>query len=222
MTRGFTLVEILASAALLAVIVVLGAGIVGSAASVSRTTVQRAGLREEARSVFDRMALDFSSAVRCDTYQIQTTTNSATSSGLSLLARSGRSDTARLQRIDYQVSTNGLFRSVREVGWDDSQDLGAVPAGTGELLSPAVGRMVAQTLLNDGTTQAAMTNPSVRSNPRPVGVRVALALADAGQRKSRGLVPPTLNVTNSTPWVSLSSDEESKGWRISDKIFRLP
>lgn len=220
MNRGFTLVEILASAALLAVIVVLGAGIVSSASSVSRTTVQRTALREDARSVFDRMALDFSSVVRCDTYQLQT--EEGANSVLSLLSRTGQSETVRLRRIDYRVATNGLFRFVREVGWQDSQDLAAVPEGSGELISPAVGRMVAQTLLSDGTVQAATTNPPVRSNPRPVGVRIALAQADPGQRKSRGLVPPSLNATNSVPWIFLSNEDESDGWRVSEKIFRLP
>lgn len=220
MNRAFTIIEILVSVAILALIVVLGAGIVGSASGVSRATIQRTALREDARSVFDRMALDFSSAVRFDTYQFETT--SGTDSVLSLLSRASQSDSTRLRRIDYQVATNGLFRSVREVGWNESQDLAAVQAGTGELLAPSVGRMVAQALLNDGTTQTAMTNPSVRTNPRPVGVRVALVLADAGLRKSRELTPPALDVTNTIPWVSLNPDDERKGWRISEKIFRLP
>lgn len=215
------MIELLASMAIFLLIIVVGATIVSSATGVSRTTRQQVEIRKEARQVFDRMALDFLSAVRFDTYQLQTS-GTSTDSVLSLLSSIGHSGDVRLQRIDYRISTNGIFRSVRTVGWNDPQDLGTIQEGSAELLSPYVGNMVVQTLLSDGTTTNVTTVPNMRTNPRPVGVRVGLALVGSTMRKDRGLTTPVLNTTNGSPWVSITIEDERKGWRSSEKTFRLP
>lgn len=220
MKRGFTLIELLASIALLALLVLVGAAIVNSTSTITRTAVHRTEVREEARSVFDRMMLDLSTAVRFDTYEIQTT--SSTNSVISLLSSTPRSGGTRLQRIDYQVSTNGLFRSVRNIDWNGSQDLSSVPMGTGELLSPAVGKMIAQTLMSDGTLSPTISSPSLRAELRPAGLIIWLAVANPTQRRVRNLSAPIVNTTTSSPWVSLDSQSEREGWRLSEKTFRLP
>jgi prepilin-type N-terminal cleavage/methylation domain-containing protein len=220
MKRAFTLIEIMASLALFALVVILGATIVSSASSVSRTAVRRTEVREEARSVFDRMMLDLSTAVRFNTYEIRT--SSATNGAIALLSSSGQSGTVRLQRIDYYVATNGLVRSVRNLGWNDSQDLSAVDEGPGELLSPAVGCMATQSLMSDGTISATMDTPSARVDPRPKGIIVGLAVINPNLRRNRDLTPPTLTVTTNSPWVQISADAEREGWRAIEKTFRLP
>lgn len=220
MKSAFTLIEVMASLALFALVVVLGATIVSSASSVSRTAVQRTEVREEVRSVFDRMMLDLSTAVRFSTYEIRT--SSGTNGGLALLSTAGRSGSVRLQRIDYYVATNGLMRSVRNLGWNDSQDLSAVLEGPGELLSPAVGSMATQSLMSDGTVASTIDNPSARVDPQPKGIIVGLAVINPTQRRNRALTPPVLTVTTNSPWVQIDATAETEGWRAIEKTFRLP
>lgn len=220
MTRGFTLIELLASIALLALLLVTGVAIVSSASQVSGTTIRRTGLREESRSIYDRMTLDFAAAVRFDTYQMQT--SAGTNSVISLITSSSRDGGVRMQRVDYRVATNGLFRHARDIGWNDSQDLSAVAQGNGELISPAVGRLITQAVMNDGSVQSTMNQPSTHAGIRPVSLMVGLALADAEQRKLRNLAPPDLTTTNSHAWISLSNDDEKNGWRLTESTLRLP
>lgn len=220
MKRGFTLIELLASMALLALLIVVGVTLVSSASQVSGSTIRRTGLREEARSISDRMAMDFASAVRLDTYQLRTSTS--TNSVISLITSSSRDGTVRMQRIDYRVATNGLFRYAHNIGWNDSQDLSAITEGNGELLSPAVGRLVTQAVMNDGSTQSTMDLPSVRASLHPVSLKVGLVLADAQQRKLRNLAPPNLIITNANTWIALSNDDEKCGWRLTESVLRLP
>lgn len=222
MRRAFTLVELLAAMAVFVLVALLGAALVSSASGVTRTTMQRTSVREEARMVFDRLALDISTAIHFDTYQIQSA--AGTNNILSLLSSVNRPGSGmRLQRIDYRLTTNGLFRSVREVGWNDSQDLSMIAESGSELLSPAVGQMIVQSLQNDGTIQSVISNPSVRIAPAPAGIRVGLVLAATAQRKARALSSPVATVrTSGSPWISLSNQDEHNGWRVSDRIFRLP
>lgn len=220
MRRAFTLIELLAAMVVFALVVLVGAALVNSASGVTRATVQRTTLREEARSVFDRMALDISTAIYFETYQMQTP--SGTNGGFSILSRCDRAGGMRLQRIDYHVTSNGLFRSVHEVGWNDSQDLASIAESSGELLSPSVGQMIVQSLFNDGSTQATLSTPRVHATPSAVGVRVGLVLAPNAVRKARSLALPAAVTTNGNPWIVLGSDDEQKGWRVSEKVFRFP
>lgn len=220
MNRGFTLVELLVGSAIFLLVVLLGASIVTSALRVSGSTHQQLEVRKEARAVFDRMALDFASAVRFDSYQIETV--SGTNSILSILTRPEQSDQVRLRRIDYHMETNGLFRSVRQTSWDDPQDLDDIAPGPRELLSPAAGRMIVQVLWSDGTAESDAHEPPVRATRRPVGVRVGLALAPEIHRKARAAAPPQASATNGGEWFGLSADDEALGWRSVEKIFRLP
>jgi prepilin-type N-terminal cleavage/methylation domain-containing protein len=219
MKRGFTLVELLVGSAIFLLVVLLGASIVASALRVSGSTHQQLEVRREARAVFDRMALDFASAVRFDTYQIETV--SGPNSVLSILTRPEQSDGVRLRRVDYHMETNGLFRSVRLTDWEEPQDLAAITRGPRELLSPAAGRMIAQVLWSDGTADLDAHEPPVRSSRRAIGVRVGLALAPEPHRKSRAQAPPQVIQTNGA-WFGLSPDDEALGWRPAEKIFRLP
>lgn len=220
MNRGFTLVELLVGAAIFLLVVLLGASIVTSALRVSGSTHRQVEVRREARAVFDRMALDLAGAVRFDSYQIETV--SGPNSVLSILMRPEQSDQVRLRRIDYHVETNGLFRSVQQTGWDGPQDLDDITRGSSELLSPTAGRMIVQVLWSDGTAEADAHEPPVRSDRRPVGVRVGLALAPEVHRKARDLAQPQISQTNSGAWFGLSANDEALGWRPVEKIFRLP
>src|SRR5437773_5004958 len=56
---GFTLVEMLISIGVLALLVLLVSGLVNSAATISRTGSKHIDTDTEARAVLDRMAVDF-------------------------------------------------------------------------------------------------------------------------------------------------------------------
>ena len=220
---GFTLIELMASMALLAMLLLVGAAIMNSTSDVSRQTAHRTELREEARSVFDRMMLDFNSAVRFQAYEMRAMDAGGEEPVLTMLTNSSHAGDIRLQRIDYYVTSKGLFRSVTDAGWDDSQDLDAVVQGPGELLSPAVGRLVVQFVLSDGTLSKTTDVPRARANPRPAGLMVGLALVNPMLRRNRHLDAPELKVSaTETPWVSLDGAAETLGWRVNEKTFRLP
>lgn len=220
MKRAFSLIELLASMALLALLLVVGLTIIGSATRMSGTAVRRTELREEARFIFDRISLDLTSMVRADTCQIKTA--AGTDSVISLIIRNGGAGGGRLQRVDYRMGTNGLFRHVRDIDWNDSQDLSSVPQGPGELLSTSVGRIETQAIMNDGSTRSNLDTPPGRATPVPVSLVVGLALADPHQRKNRNLAAPTMSLsTDSITW-SVSAADEKQGWRLSQGILRLP
>jgi prepilin-type N-terminal cleavage/methylation domain-containing protein len=219
---GFTFIELMASMALLAMLLLVGSAIVNSTSDVSRKTAHRTELREEARSIFDRMALDFNNSVRFQVYEMRAT-DSGADPVLTMLSKSGQESEARLQRIDYYVTPKGLFRSVSDAGWQDSQDLDTVAQGPGELLSPAVGRLAVQFVMSDGTVARTTDIPPTRANPRPAGLMVGLALVNPVLRRNRDLAEPELAVSaTATPWVSLDNSAEIQGWRVSDRTFRLP
>lgn len=220
MKRGFTLIELLASMTLFLLIIAVGAAIVTSASGVARTTKQRTALRKEAREVFDRMALDLASAVRFESYQIRT--SSGTNDALALLARSSQRDDTRLQRIDYRVSTNGVYRAVSPLGWEDTQDLSFTAEGPGEQLSPHVGNMMVQIVFSDGTIATDTDTPSLRTTLRPIGLRVGLALTNPTTRAERRHSPPQFVTNTTSHGISIPPEAEIAGWRVSEKFFRLP
>lgn len=218
--RAFTLIELLASMAVFFIVVVAGLSLLTSTSTISRKAKLRVDIREEARSVFDRMALDFSSVARFDNYQLSVTGD--TNSIVSLLTMAGEAESIRLRRIDYFVENGALYRAVSNLDWDGNQDLSDVSQGSKELLSPLVGRMLVGTFRADNTSTRTESKPPTRGSQRPVGISVALVMTDARDRSQRSTEGPSVITNSSNLSVSLPDAEAVQGWRLYEKAFRLP
>lgn len=218
--RAFTLIELLASMAVFFIVVVAGLSLLSSTSTISRKAKLRVDIREEARSVFDRMALDFSSVARFDSYQLSVT--GASNSTVSLLTMAGEAESVRLRRIDYFVENGGLYRAVSNLDWEGNQDLSKIAQGSKELLSPYVGRMLVGAFRADNTSTRTENTPPTRGSQRPVGLSVALVMTDARDRSLRSDREPSVITNSSNLSVSLPDTEAVLGWRLHEKAFRLP
>jgi prepilin-type N-terminal cleavage/methylation domain-containing protein len=218
--RAFTLIELLASMAIFFVIVAAGLSLLSATSNISSKAKLRVEIREEARNVFDRMALDLAALVHFDSYQIALTDGGNPT--MSLLVKAGGSESVRLQRIDYFVESRGLFRAVRNFDWEGKQDLSEVPQGAKELLSPSVGRMLVGTYRADNSSTRTESEPSTRGPERPVGLSVALVMMDAKERSQGAVEEPSVTTNASNLSVSLPESEAARGWKLSEKAFRLP
>jgi len=218
--RAFTLIELLASMAIFFVVVAVGLSLLSATSAISRKAKLRVEVREEARNVFDRMALDLSAIVQFDTYQLAL--GDGDNPTMSLLVRAGGSGAFRLQRIDYFVEDRGLYRSVSNFDWNGKQDLSEVPQGAKELLSPAVGRMLVGAFHSDNSSTRTENKPPARGVERPVGLSVTLVMMDPGERSLRSIEEPSVVTNSSNLSVVLPESQMALGWKLYEKGFWLP
>ncbi len=217
---GFTLIELLAATTILLVVMSLTVSLIGSATNMTTSASRRITVREEARSIFDRMALDINSAVQFGQYEIIL---AGKDGPLSILTKADQG-TSRFQRVDYACdpvnNEKRIVRSVRPVGWDESQDITSMSVGTQEVLSQSAAVMRVAVILSDDSVSESLTQPSSRLNPRPVGLIVGLALVDATYRSSRQITSPSINLSGTR--FAIDSAREADGWRLFQTTFRFP
>lgn len=206
-SAGFTLVEMLVAVAILAMLVVLVAQMVGSVASGTASSGKRISADDEARLVFDRMAGDFSGMVtrpEVNPLWSNITGNdefyfySQAPASFTNMSSTVNSN-SQIALIGYRVTTNGLERLGKGLGWDEllftngSISISSATVANYSSIAPSVFRLEYVLLMkpggtnNNGTTNGANThaptnNPG-QSMKDVAGVVVALGILDMTSRK---------------------------------------
>lgn len=173
-TRAFTLIEVMVSCAVLAVLVALLSSTFSNFAGLTSSSGRRIETGNQIRTVFDRMAFDLSSAVREGGVEIRFAKNARVIGGLATvndsmeLLTDARSTSAssRLARVGYEVAEDenpavakplqSLFRCVEPFLWtDDTGDAGLTANAERQPLGRGVFRMELSFLKTDGSLVAA-------------------------------------------------------------------
>ncbi|MCE9543847.1 MAG: hypothetical protein K8R38_10100 [Verrucomicrobia bacterium] len=198
---AFTIVELLIAAAVLALLVVLVAQMVGSIASGTAASGKRISADDEARMVFDRMAGDFSGMIMRPDVNPLFIPN-AGNDEIYFYSRAPAFFTNKINSqialIGYRVTTNGLERLGQGQGWDDLLFTNG-PVATNasstnfSAIAPSVFRMECALLMkqgstnNDGTVNGTkaffQTNNPGQAMKDVSGVVVALGILDQASRK---------------------------------------
>ena len=201
---AFTIVELLIAVAVLALLVVMVAQMVGSIASGTAASSKRLGADDEARMVFDRMGGDFFGMIMRPDVNPLFITNSGNdeiyfySRAPASFTNSTNSQNSQIALIGYRVTTNGLERLGQGLGWDDLLFTnGSVATNASSTnfsaIAPSVFRMEYTLLMKQGGTNNAGavygTNAFLQSNnpgqsmKDVSGIVVALGILDQASRK---------------------------------------
>ena len=214
---AFTLIEVLVSCAVLALVVVMVAQMVSSATSVTGASRKRVDADDEARMVFDRMGEDFAQMLRRpDVNPILLASSNSPSGNAELYFYSQapassiytNSSNSQIALIGYQVMTNGLARLGIEQAWDtlsfstnamsnmvatnQSAASNATTSANYHVIAPSVFRMEFALLMKPGGTN----NPSeisIITNGTSMPVSNPLGTA---YTNSTNALSPTTNGTN--------------------------
>lgn len=138
---AFTLIEVLVAMAVLAVIVVMVANLLSSATAVTTLSNNHMEADNQARTVFDRMALDFSRIVKrkdVDYYINKTTGNDqiafySEAGGYYPTGVTGETPKSTMSLIGYRINANKLERLSKALIWNGVTT--ATPGATS--ISPA-------------------------------------------------------------------------------------
>lgn len=199
---GFTLVEMLVAVAILTMLVVLVAQMVGSIATGTASSSKHISADDEARLVFDRMAGDFSGMVTRPEVNPLWVKNAGNdefyfySQAPGLFANT--SSNSQIALIGYRVTTNGLERLGKGLGWDDlvfatNQPVSTATATEYSSIAPSVFRLEYTLLMKPGSTNSngttnganvhAPTNNLGQSMNDVAGVVIAIGILDQASRK---------------------------------------
>jgi len=171
---AFTLIEVMVSCAVLAILVALLSSTFSNFAGLTSSSGRRIETGNQIRTVFDRMAFDLSSSVRDGGIEIQFAKNAQVNGGAATvndaigLLTDARSTTAgsRLARVGYEVADDqnpavqsplmSLFRCVEPFLWtDNSAETGLSANAERQPLGRGVFRMELSFLKTDGSLVAA-------------------------------------------------------------------
>lgn len=200
---GFTLIEMLVAVAILAMLVVLVAQMVGSVASGTAASGKHISADDEARLVFDRMAGDFSGMItRPDVNPLwvpKVGNDEIYFYSEAPAAYASTGTVSQVALIGYRVTTNGLERLGQGQSWDEllftngSVSTSGVIAANYSAIAPSVFRMEHTLLMkpgsvnNNGTTNGAnyysQTNNLGKSMQDVAGVVVVLGILDQASQK---------------------------------------
>jgi type II secretory pathway component PulJ len=159
--EGFTLVEILVAVAVLMILVVLVAQIVGSASSLTAAGHKRMDADDEARLVMDRIAADLSGMPRRSDLSLLLVNNRGNDE-LYFVSRSPgyaplrSASNSGMTLVGYRVNTNGFQRVGKGLGWDDLAYSGTITNGIKDpddyhTIAPSVLRVEYALLMKPGT-----------------------------------------------------------------------
>jgi type II secretory pathway component PulJ len=210
--RGFTILELLVAGAVLSLLVVLVAQMVGSASLVTSGSRKRMAADEEARMVFDRMASDFARMVKreeMDNFFVPASGNDEMyfySQSPALYANTNSAANSPIALVGYRVTNQRLERYGEGKTWDDLNSLtysngtlnpntriSSLASGNYQVIAPSVFRMEYVFLMKPGTTNASgatnTTNTYSQTNVVGLGMKdvsavvVTLGVLDEGSRK---------------------------------------
>jgi prepilin-type N-terminal cleavage/methylation domain-containing protein len=204
--RAFTLVEMLTAIAVLAIVVLITASIMNSASSIVSRSDRSLNANNEARMVFDRMAMDFAAMVKRndvyfqfskqngnDPFSFYSETPGFFSSGSTAPTESN------LSLVSYQVmpQTNGSYQLER-LGqgclWSDISftpgTTPAITAGDFHVLGSSVFRMETAFLVSQGNNTFAITGtaplPGAQAFQNFSAVIVAIGVLDSDSEQLVG------------------------------------
>ena len=211
--RAFTILELLVAGAVLALLVVLVAQMVGSASLITSGSRKRMAADEEARMVFDRMASDFARMVKredVDNLFVPGSGNDEMyfySTAPALYTDANSPSNSPVALVGYRVNGYRLERYGEGKTWDDLKFLtynngtpysdtristNSLIATNFQVISPSVFRMEYVFLMKPGTTNATGTNGiNTYSQTNVVGqgmkdvsaIVVTLGILDEASRK---------------------------------------
>ncbi len=185
---GFTLVEILVALAVLSLLVVLVAQMVGSASVLTAGSHKRMDADDEARMVLDRMASDIHQMVRRPDISPLFVPNTGNDEFYFLSRAPGyftNSNNSGLALVGYRVATNGLQRLAEGQSWDvlgftnGPVSTNGVNETNYDTIAPSVFRMEYALLMKQGSTNT--TNSIIGTNLSVNGANVYFKTNNAGQ-----------------------------------------
>ncbi|MEI8312006.1 MAG: hypothetical protein WCH98_14750 [Verrucomicrobiota bacterium] len=211
--RGFTILELLVAGAVLSLLVVMVAQLVGSASLITSGSRKRMAADEEARMVFDRMAADFARMVKredMDNLFVPAGGNDSMyfySEAPALYTNTA--DNSQVAFVGYRLSNGRLERYSEGKAWDDLKFLtfgsdgavipatristGSLDANNYQVISPSVFRMEYAFLMKPGTTNSSgatnVANSYSQSNVVGLGMKdvsavvVTLGVLDEASRR---------------------------------------
>lgn len=205
---GFTLIEMLVAVAILTMLVVLVAQMVGSVATGTSSSSKHISADDEARLVFDRMTADFAGMVTRPEVNPLWVTNRGNDAfyfysqapGLFTNTSSTVNSDSQIALIGYRVTTNGLERLGKGLGWDDlvfatnqSISISTATATEYSAIAPSVFRLEYTLFMKPGSTNSngttnganvhAPTNNLGQSMNDVAGVVIAIGILDQASRK---------------------------------------
>ncbi|MEI6494218.1 MAG: prepilin-type N-terminal cleavage/methylation domain-containing protein [Verrucomicrobiota bacterium] len=207
---GFSILELLVAIAVLTILVVLVAQMLGSASSVTSGSRKRMAADEEARMVFDRMSADIARMVKRDDVDSLFLSKAGNdemyfySEAPAIYANAASNSPVAL--VGYRVESNSLVRVSEGKNWDDITFLTVGTNGTtnaasristnsavAQVIGPSVFRMEYTFLMKPGTTNVSggtnSANTYSQTNVAGMGFKdvsavvVSLAVLDESSRK---------------------------------------
>lgn len=237
--RGFTLIEMLVSFAILGMLVVLVAQMVGSVAIVTAASGKRMSADDEVRTAFDRMAGDIAGMItrpEVNPLWVKKSGNDEFYFYSQAPASFTNAVNSQIALIGYRVTTNGLERLGRGLGWDEilftngpvSRNISST-----NTVAPSIFRMEYALLMKPGSTNSdgstngngvfMPTNNTGQAMQDVAGIVVALGILDQASRKivSRdeldGLTSDTANFPDAT-----ASGIPTGSWITNARTLSIP
>lgn len=209
---GFSIVELLVAVAVLSIVVVLMAQMLGSASTMISGSSKRMAADEEARLVFDRMASDFARLLKREDadnlFRAMNGNDEMYFYTESPAIYASSTNNSPIAMVGYRVDTNGLVRMSEGKNWDDLLFLTVGTNGVTNAnskitslpdpmnlsyIGPSVFRMEYTFLMKPGTTNVLggvnSTNTYSQTNVPGMGLKdvsaivITLGLLDESSRK---------------------------------------
>ena len=190
---GFTLIEVLVASAILALLVVIVAQMVGSASSLSSNSKKRLDADDEARMVFDRMTGDINGMVKrrdINPLFLSSVGNDSMYfySQAPAYSTNAAASNSQIALIGYSVTNTGvgLIRFSMGQSWDaltfsnpSVTTISNAPSTNFHVIAPDVFRMEYALMMKPGSTNN--TNGSGPGNYSANGINVVYQTNNAGQ-----------------------------------------
>ena len=195
---GFTLIEILVSITLLAILLLIIVSMAGNTASVSSISLRKISAESGARQTLDRMSADFSlAAIRPDLSQKIGKQGSLSAPGNDEIAFHAQAEgyvgDRGVSRVGYRIppGTNQLLRgsqglyweggASRQIDWGTTNFIPIDPVTSAEVLGKDIFRFELAFVMSDGTFRGSVDS----FQPGPGGVKVAAVIVGVAALDSR-------------------------------------
>ncbi len=190
---AFSLVEVLVASAVLAILLVIVAGIMNNTVDLTKVSNRRSSADGEARQALDRITSDLHAAILRNDLP-QRITKETGNDGLTFYAqRDGYEGDRGISRVSYGVMSNALLRGADGTSWDTNSGKNVAFGGTNvpaladmesEALAPGIFRVELAFLMRDGTIKESATNMVSTDPAKDVkAIIVAVAALDPTIRR---------------------------------------
>lgn len=190
--RAFSLIEILVAAAVLAILLLIVAGLVNNTAILTTVSNRRLSADSEGRQLLDRISSDLHRAILRDDLP-QRIVKSSGNDGITFYAQSdGYSGDRGISRLSYGIVNDRILRGAEGTYWSgspeqnvafQSPDLPSVADMESENMAQGVFRLELAFLMRDGTIKASVPSLTGKTPATQVAaVIVSIAVLDPAVR----------------------------------------